>query len=422
VCAGRVGPVPFDSIAELASKGVLRSDDLLRRDGTEDWIPAASVVGLFPDGPHREAGRRSDDELAGLDDLERWSQGEQSEWFCRMFGNELGPISFDDLKRMVHDEQLAPSDDVRRDDEDWICAGDVPELKAVFARVGHRAQSENSAATTEANSGDEFELNVQHADNAADRLRGPQQRLESRVSLEPPEFNDDAGPAASDSTSDANEPLEDWEEELFGPDEVDAPHETVAASAAAPKAQPAEASNPAAMADSVLRSLVGESPPAPVVAPQPQPVVRAAQLKPRPARRGISIGDLLQGRTRTLVLGGAAAVAVAVVGFVAFRLIFGHTSGESYNRLIDVATQFRELRKKGASDAEFDAFRDTAAKELAPVIKSLERGGSSKSAAQQQLLYASRDLMRMMQDARKEPSLAEQKFDERMEQIKQSRW
>ncbi len=44
------GPVSREQLQELAEAGVVTPDDLVWRKGTDDWIPAKKVRGLFPNG------------------------------------------------------------------------------------------------------------------------------------------------------------------------------------------------------------------------------------------------------------------------------------------------------------------------------------------------------------------------------------
>ncbi|WP_166826359.1 DUF4339 domain-containing protein [Thalassoroseus pseudoceratinae] len=53
------GPVSRDQLRELADAGVITPEDLVWRKGTEDWIPARKVRGLFqPQSSHRDRSKK----------------------------------------------------------------------------------------------------------------------------------------------------------------------------------------------------------------------------------------------------------------------------------------------------------------------------------------------------------------------------
>ena len=47
VLGQEVGPVSFPNMAEMVRSGTLKEDDRVRRKGSQDWIPAREVIGLF---------------------------------------------------------------------------------------------------------------------------------------------------------------------------------------------------------------------------------------------------------------------------------------------------------------------------------------------------------------------------------------
>ncbi len=47
VLGQEVGPVSFPDMAEMVRSGTLKEEDRVRRKGSQDWIPAREVIGLF---------------------------------------------------------------------------------------------------------------------------------------------------------------------------------------------------------------------------------------------------------------------------------------------------------------------------------------------------------------------------------------
>jgi hypothetical protein len=71
-------------------------------------------------------------EFAGSPTLLRGAAGEQSHWYCRVFGTDLGPMPFEALRWMVESEQLEAGDLVRHcTTGPWHTVGDVAELRSL---------------------------------------------------------------------------------------------------------------------------------------------------------------------------------------------------------------------------------------------------------------------------------------------------
>jgi GYF domain 2 len=424
------GPVPFEIVAELAADGILEPDDTLRRDRDKHWFPADSILGLFPEGIH-SSGDASREDFATLDDLEQWSQTEQTEWFCRTFDADLGPMALDELERLVRDGRVTRSDGVRRGDESvWVRAGQVRELFAAFRALEREAERAEALPIAEpppkqkqkrkrAKYAARSESRRESAVVAGRAKYGREESVSGGPRIGTFTGGLDVSPysrePAAKSVSDRNR-VPDWERVLLDGDPEPSP---------APRPAPEPVSEPA-------RSTSPVSVPPRTEAPAPEPAVPAvAPPRPLPTmpvyrppaskRERRSFDNPFEGNGKKLVLGGAAAIAVVVVGFLSYRMFFGYSSGDAYESLMGVATEFRELRKKGASDDEFDALRNSANNQLTPIIASVQKNSSMKPEIKREFVSASAELFQMMKDARKRPSVTERKFDQRMKHLKDNR-
>src|SRR5262249_34587074 len=81
--------ISLTDLRELARSGLLQSTDLVSQEGTDDWVPAASVEGLFPN---------------------EWRR-----WYYTYRGRKLGPVTGDCLRELAARGMLEPTDLVWRD-------------------------------------------------------------------------------------------------------------------------------------------------------------------------------------------------------------------------------------------------------------------------------------------------------------------
>ncbi len=110
----RLGPVSGGQLKELVAAGKLSRTDSICRDGKTTWVPAGSVKGLFADDPVAVAV-----EDAG------------PSFHYRQKGQQSGPISWPELKRLAANGRLRPEDFVWQDGTpDWVPAGRVEGLFA----------------------------------------------------------------------------------------------------------------------------------------------------------------------------------------------------------------------------------------------------------------------------------------------------
>lgn len=85
---------------------------------------------------------------------------------------------------------------------------------------------------------------------------------------------------------------------------------------------------------------------------------------------------------------------------------------KEYKTIKAVHQEFLALKQQGASDAEWESFKQSVHTRIDPVIKKLEATASSEFPVKQQLLWATRDyLYPMLDNARVSRSPEQQKFE-----------
>lgn len=154
-CGGiEAGPVPFDTIIELAQAGQVSPQDELRRGDQKFWQPASDIVGLFDAAPNASEGAVFDDilDVAAVDDgshrsgervgtlLEDQlgydphrplaSPPKEPRFFCRVQGKEVGPFNVAELQQRADEGLFAPYDRIRKEDgKAWVPAQELSEIR-----------------------------------------------------------------------------------------------------------------------------------------------------------------------------------------------------------------------------------------------------------------------------------------------------
>lgn len=126
------GPVPFEKLREMAAKGTVGADDEVRRDNSNHWVAARSVEGLglgsIGGGTAVATATVSDTTSEGSS-----SQSGLDEWYCLLHGNELGPLSFDELLKYAEHDNLSADDQVKLGaNGKWRRVGSIGRLVAVL--------------------------------------------------------------------------------------------------------------------------------------------------------------------------------------------------------------------------------------------------------------------------------------------------
>lgn len=202
------GPVSFDTVGELAQKGLLSPGDEVRDGEKGPWVAAESIVGLFPEPedsdeiaqpdvqlsesseqPAQDLAAESSllEELLGGDrqpsqtaqssvdaprgTQERTSAGPptekspiESEWYFQVAGREVGPVTLAQLILLGESGRLAADDLVRQTGVgDWTPAGEVDQLSAALlvAPASRSASPPDTGTPPAASEDDDFELSEQ---------------------------------------------------------------------------------------------------------------------------------------------------------------------------------------------------------------------------------------------------------------------
>jgi hypothetical protein len=100
VVGAEFGPVPQDELQQLLQEGLVSDDDDVRPVDKSAWRPANSYSEL---GFQVASGNTS------TATVERTAD----DWYCKTFGTELGPLGFDELKRMAENGEISADDEVR---------------------------------------------------------------------------------------------------------------------------------------------------------------------------------------------------------------------------------------------------------------------------------------------------------------------
>lgn len=114
-----LGPYTFDALKEMAIDGTLSPTDDVREGADGTWLSAKRLPELFP--KTASTGLTSTEmDAVNLDRVE---------WFCRIDGDEFGPMSLNDLQKRVGEGTLDRKDLVRRSwGAAWLHAQDIPGL------------------------------------------------------------------------------------------------------------------------------------------------------------------------------------------------------------------------------------------------------------------------------------------------------
>ena len=114
-----LGPYTFDALKEMAADGTLSPTDDVREGADGTWLSAKRLPELFP--KTAPTGLTSTEmDAVNLDRVE---------WFCRIDGDEFGPMSLSDLQKRIGEGTLDRKDLVRRSwGAAWLHAQDIPGL------------------------------------------------------------------------------------------------------------------------------------------------------------------------------------------------------------------------------------------------------------------------------------------------------
>jgi hypothetical protein len=137
-----VGPMPLEKLRELADSGTIRAlDDV--RSGSSDWVAAATIdeLGLSTSERHTNSNMAT----MTMSDLEIATTTSNDDWYYEMGGQELGPITFDELLTFAEQEQISADDQIKLGAQGkWRRAGSIGRL---MAAMPYRAVEKTIAPT-----------------------------------------------------------------------------------------------------------------------------------------------------------------------------------------------------------------------------------------------------------------------------------
>ncbi|MBC8114438.1 MAG: DUF4339 domain-containing protein [Candidatus Saccharimonas sp.] len=126
------GPVPFEKLREMADKGTVAANDEVRSESSSRWVTAGSVdgLGLSGDGGGTAVATEGDSDTAT--DLSTTRVG-LDDWYCMLHGNELGPLSFEELVKFAEHDNVSADDEVKLGaNGKWRRVGSIGRLVAVL--------------------------------------------------------------------------------------------------------------------------------------------------------------------------------------------------------------------------------------------------------------------------------------------------
>lgn len=464
------GPVSFEGLSDMAHAGSLHRDDDVRQGDRGVWARADTVAGLFDEV---ELSRQA----AALDDFFQTSVVEDDGqlaarqatspptavesppspapvlgWYCEVFGQELGPLSFEDLEKMVENGELSAHDKVKEGtDGKWTAASRVQGLYFTKSAFTAAPMAVSSAPSSLDEDETDFESTV--VPRAAIPAAAPLPNLEAVAPEIPEPAEEPAAPEPKewycrvDGTELGPLTLTEMaalaeEGRLTGGDDVRRgrkvtwfpatvfPELASFLPTARARSESVPLNEPAAAPPSSAPAPVATTPP-----PPPTPTAAYGGLSsytpprptapPPPARsKSVSSGPSLMERVKDgLNVKSVAALGIlALVGawFLIPSGTFGGSKGtEAYQEYVKLWDEFKGLRSGNAPDAKFNEFAERAKKEIAPWVENLKKTASSDRPELQMLLFAGRDhFPKMLETARKEPSPAEKQFGECMDNAK----
>lgn len=128
------GPVAWPRLRSMARMGELMPESEVRQGDHGDWIRASEVPGLCKTTDVRAlpAVARSRNGHASptvVHSVERTADSSDGLWYCRILGEELGPVSLETLKEMAESTELSTNDQIRSvNRKEWISAASLAEL------------------------------------------------------------------------------------------------------------------------------------------------------------------------------------------------------------------------------------------------------------------------------------------------------
>lgn len=120
------GPVSEEVIQNLVAMGTLTADDTVRRSGGS-WVPVTQALNGAGDN------RNSTSTATAVVAEQADDSDDVEDWYCQVLGQELGPLTFNDLLRFAETGELSADDQVRFGVEGkWRRVGSLGRLVAIL--------------------------------------------------------------------------------------------------------------------------------------------------------------------------------------------------------------------------------------------------------------------------------------------------
>jgi hypothetical protein len=114
------GPVSQETLKSLLDIGTIGDSDEVRQEGQSNWTTAAQAIAA---ADRISVGTATATAVSTDDD----------QWYCQLLGQELGPLSFDDLLKFAEDGELSADDEVKLGAAGkWRKVGSIGRLVAVL--------------------------------------------------------------------------------------------------------------------------------------------------------------------------------------------------------------------------------------------------------------------------------------------------
>ena len=124
------GPMPLEKLKELAEAGTIQALDYVRRGPSQEWVAAATVDELELSASERRPVPKA---TARSTDVEISTTAVSNDWYCQLDGQDLGPLSFEELHEYVRNEQLGADDQVKLGVQGkWRRVGSIGRLMAAL--------------------------------------------------------------------------------------------------------------------------------------------------------------------------------------------------------------------------------------------------------------------------------------------------
>lgn len=465
------GPISFEELFAMAQQGELTPQMEIRSGESGNWFAAEDMGGLFDSSSSGELpslddfsivdssfGIESEPDMPDLDgfsiveeedklsselesQLPRFatleavrSKYQKIQWYCRVLNHELGPMSADDLMKMLFDGELAPNDEVKSSAEpEWVPARTVVFLSSSGSDLDVIDSEEDSVEELVPTSGESAseqtattEENAVEAEEPAEPPPPPILKVRSKqkwycklggMGYGPIEAHkikmwaeqDRVEPTDLLKLGRKGEWFEAWQIEalqLKKPNPKQAEPEVKADTAATET----ESNTTGAPVTAAPAAALAPMPAAPVAAAVP-PVARAKpKIQVQRSNPLEALGPLMDPK----ILGGVGGVIalVAILYFVPLGDLFSPSGKEEFAKFQAFYQEYKALQSKQAGPAEYAALKKKANTELGPVIKDLESTAGSDYPALQQLLWAGRDyLPKMLDNPGPESAREQEKFE-----------